>query len=339
MNCNSFEDTGLVKALRFLKAHNTEYLSGQDLSDVLKVSRVAVWKYIKKIRDMGYTIESKQRTGYRFVADSDLLLPWEITTNLTTRKIGRRVYYYDQVDSTQSVALQMINDTVYNNTTFDNTLHDGTVIIAQRQTRGRGRHHKRWISQDGAITMSIILQPRLDIETIALFPAAAALALARAIKDTLHKTVRLRWPNDVMLQGKKVAGILVDVSLESNRIKYLVLGVGINFDVKVSDITKEIKDAKYNIASLNGKGTRPVILVQKFLVELEDIINNLESKRITNIIDEWTDKSDTIGKKIMINTTDGTVHGKATRMDQDGALVVVSDEIKYRIIDSNDILY
>ena len=344
MNCNSFEDTALVKVLKFLKEHNTEYLSGQDLSDVLKVSRVAVWKYIKKIREMGYTIESKQKIGYRFVANSDLLLPWEITTNLATRKIGKRVYYYDQVDSTQRVALQMVNDTVYSNTTFDNTvidntLHDGTVIVAQQQTRGRGRGHKRWISQDGAITLSVILHPKLDIAAATLFPAAAALALARAIKDVLHKTVRLRWPNDIMLQDKKVAGMLVDISLESNRIEYLVLGVGINFDVDVLEIVKEIKDAKYKIASLNGKETRPVVLVQKFLVELEDIVNDLESKRVTDIIDEWTKKSDTIGKNITINTTNGTVHGKAVRMDQDGALVVSSDGIEYRIIDSNDIQY
>ncbi len=314
--------------MRFLKAHNTEYLSGQDLSDVLRVSRVAVWKHIKKIRDLGYTIESKQKIGYRLVANSDRLLPWEITTDLTTTKIGKRVYYYEQVDSTQDVAFQMINK-------HEN---DGTVIVAEQQTRGRGRSGTRWISRDGGIFMSVILYPKLDITAAMLFPAATSLALAKAIEHALHKRVQLRWPNDVMLQNKKVAGILVDVSLESNRVAHLVVGVGINFDVDVQDITREI-DAKYEIASLNGKETRPIVLVQEFLIELEHIVRTLELKRTADIIKEWTDRSYTIGRDITIKLdhTNSTVHGKAVRIDLDGALVVSSDGVEYRVIDSNDI--
>ena len=103
---NSFQDTGLLKVLRFLKTHNTEYLSGQDLSDVLRISRVAVWKHIKKIQTLGYTVESKQKEGYKLTKNSDLLLPWEIISGLETKVLGQQAYYFDSIDSTQNQALK-----------------------------------------------------------------------------------------------------------------------------------------------------------------------------------------------------------------------------------------
>ena len=126
---NSFETTGLVKVLKFLKIHNTEYLSGQDLSDVLRISRVAVWKHIKKIQSLGYTVESKQKEGYKLTKNSDLLLPWEITLGLETKFLGQQAFYFDSIDSTQNQALKMANE----------SKDEGTIIIAEKQTGGRGR--------------------------------------------------------------------------------------------------------------------------------------------------------------------------------------------------------
>ena len=144
---NSFEETGLLRVLRFLKIHNTEYLSGQDLSDVLRISRVAVWKHIKKIQALGYTVESKQKEGYKLTKNSDLLLPWEIISGLETKVIGQRTYYFDSIDSTQNQALKMAKEEENN----------GTVIIAEKQTGGRGRSGRKWVSPKGGIWFSIIL--------------------------------------------------------------------------------------------------------------------------------------------------------------------------------------
>jgi len=126
---NSSENPGLVKVLTFLQSHNTEYLSGQDLSDVLRISRVAVWKHIKKIQGLGYIVESKQKLGYKLTSNSDALFPWEITSKLKTRIIGQHAYYFDTIDSTQNQALKMADDPA----------NDGTVIIAAKQTGGKGR--------------------------------------------------------------------------------------------------------------------------------------------------------------------------------------------------------
>ena len=122
----SFDNVGLLKVLRLLKSHKSEFLSGQDLSDVLKISRVAVWKHIKKIRSEGYTVESKQNLGYKLIDNTERLLPWEISENLNTKFIGKRIYYFDNIDSTQNFALEIAS----------NKNENGTVIVSKRQAQG-----------------------------------------------------------------------------------------------------------------------------------------------------------------------------------------------------------
>ena len=219
---SSFDNVSMIKILSLLKSHKSEYLSGQDLSDVLKISRVAIWKHIKKIRSLGYKIESKQQSGYKLVDIPDLLLPWEITENLKTKYIGKRVYYFDTVDSTQDFALKIASQ--------DN--ENGTVIISKKQTGGKGRMKRKWISPVGGIWMSVIIHPDFDISNTTLVPIATSLALCKAIEKATKIKPELKWPNDITMKGKKVAGILVDTSIQSNKIESLVLGIGINFKIK-----------------------------------------------------------------------------------------------------------
>lgn len=332
LNYNSFDNPGLVKVLTFLQTHNTEYLSGQDLSDVLRISRVAVWKHIKKIQELGYVVESKQKLGYKLISNSELLLPWEITSNLKTKVIGQKAYYFDSIDSTQNHALKMADDPA----------NVGAIIVALKQTGGRGRSGRKWISPKGGIWISIILHPKFDISITTLFPIASALALSIALEKTFKITPELKWPNDITIKGKKLAGMLVDVSLESNKIENLVLGVGINFDVDVKHIEKNLKGTPnfYGVASLNEQKSkiRPVELIQSFLMELEKMYKLLETKQIKKIISEWTKRSSTIGKNVKINTIDGKIEGKAIRIDDDGALVVSNNNNTNRVI-AGDIIH
>ena len=329
---NSFDNPGLVKVLTFLQTHNTEYLSGQDLSDVLRISRVAVWKHIKKIQELGYTVKSKQKLGYKLTANSEVLLPWEITSGLKTEKIGQQAYYFDSLDSTQNQALKMSRDISKN----------GAIIIAAKQTGGKGRSGRKWVSPKGGIFLSIILHPKFDISITTLFPIASALALSIALEKTFKISPELKWPNDLTIKGKKIAGMLVDVSLESNKIENLVLGVGINFDVDVKQIEKELKDAPnfYGVSSLSEhkKKVKPIQLVQSFLIELEIIYKLLETKQTEKIISEWTKRSSTIGKNVKLSTIDGEIKGKAIRIDHDGALVISKNKTSNRII-AGDIIH
>ncbi|KAF6247347.1 biotin--[acetyl-CoA-carboxylase] ligase [Nitrosopumilus sp. b3] len=329
---NSFDSPGLVKVLTFLQTHNTEYLSGQDLSDVLRISRVAIWKHIKKIQELGYTVESKQKLGYKLTSNSDALLPWEITSGLKTKKIGKKAYYFDSIDSTQNQALKMSED----------TSNDGTIIIAAKQTGGKGRLGRKWISPKGGIWFSIILHPKFDISITTLFPIASSLALSYAIEKTFKIKPELKWPNDVTIKGKKVAGMLVDVSLESNKIESLVLGVGINFDVDVKQIEKNLKDTPnfYGVTSLGEQKMKikPKILVQTFLLELEKIYELLNRKQTKSIISNWSKRSSTIGKKVELNTIEGKIKGDAVKIDDDGALIL-SEKNKTSKIIAGDIIH
>lgn len=329
---NSFDNPGLVKVLAFLQTHNTEYLSGQDLSDVLRISRVAVWKHIKKIQELGYSVESKQKLGYKLISNSELLLPWEITSNLKTKIIGKQAFYFDSIDSTQNQALKMAQD----------VSNDGTIIVAAKQTGGKGRDGRKWMSPKGGIWFSIILHPKFDISITTLFPIASSLALSLAIEKVFSIKPELKWPNDLTIKGKKVAGILVDVSLESNRIENLVLGVGINFDVNVKQIEKALKGTAnfYGVSSLSDQkqNIKPIQLVQTFLLELEKIYKALNEKQTKKIISEWTSRSSTIGKNVELNTVDSKIKGKAMKIDDDGALIVSRDNKIHKVI-AGDIIH
>ena len=324
MMFTSFDDFSFLKILSFLKAHESEFLSGQDMSDILKISRVAVWKDIKKIRSLGYKIESKQNLGYRLIDSSELLLPWEITQNLNTKFLGKRVYYFDSTDSTQNFAMEIAS----------NDKENGTVIISKKQTMGRGRMKRKWKSPTGGIWMSIIIHPKFDVSYTTLVPIATSLALCMAIEKILKIKPELKWPNDVTLKGKKVAGVLVDTSIISNEIENVVLGIGINFKIKPHELASTIKKTPnfYGVATLVKKNERALPLVHQFLYELENVFQLINSRRIRKIKNEWTKRSSTIGRNVSIITSEGNVNGKAVKIDSDGALIISNGKKAERIL-------
>ena len=324
MMFTSFDDFSFLKILSFLKAHESEFLSGQDMSDILKISRVAVWKDIKKIRSLGYKIESKQNLGYRLIDSSELLLPWEITQNLNTKFLGKRVYYFDSTDSTQNFAMEIAS----------NDKENGTVVISKKQTGGRGRMKRKWKSPTGGIWMSIIIHPKFDVSYTTLVPIATSLALCMAIEKILKIKPELKWPNDVTLKGKKVAGVLVDTSIISNEIENMVLGIGINFKIKPHELASTIKKTPnfYGVTTLVKKNEKALPLVQQFLYELENVFQLINSRRIKKIKSEWTKRSSTIGRNVSIITSEGNVNGKAVKIDSDGALIISKGKKAERIL-------
>lgn len=325
----SDENQGLVKVLQFLKAHRLEHLSGEDLSEVLHISRVAIWKHIKKIQALGYKIESKQNLGYRLIDTTDLLLPWEITEDLKTKRIGNKVYYFDSVDSTQNFATNIAK----------NQDEFGSVVIAESQTLGKGRLGRKWISPKGGIWLSVILQPSFDISKITLIPFAVAVALSDAIEKSLKIKTELKWPNDLTIHGKKVAGIIIDASIESTRVESVVVGVGINFKINPKEIENKIKNKTYGVETLIKKdNTKPAKLVKVFLEELENILESLENNKTQSIINQWTKKSSTIGKQITVNSSGTKTSGKAIKIDRDGTLVIKQGS-KTSWITSGDVSY
>ena len=328
----SFDNVGLLKVLTFLKSHKSEYLSGQDLSDVLKISRVAVWKHIKKIRELGYKIESKQKRGYKYVKNTERLLPWEISSDLKTKYMGKRSYYFEEIDSTQNFALQIAS----------NKKEHGTIVIAQKQTHGKGRLNRKWISSKGGMWFSIILHPKFSIEESTLLPIAASLALSNTIQKILKIKTNVKWPNDITVNGKKVAGMLIDVSSQSNQIESAVIGIGLNYKIKPIEVTKKLTKSPnfYGVETLlNETQTgNPIQLMKEFIYQFEEIVEQMTSGMTSKIISEWTRNSETIHKKVTINTANGKISGVAIKINNDGSLRIKTKHKTERVF-VGDILY
>ena len=324
MMYTSFDNTVMLKVLSYLKSHNSEFLSGQDLSDVLKISRVAVWKHVKKIRSLGYNVKSKQHLGYKLTDSTDQLLPWEITQNLDTKLLGKRVFYFDTLDSTQNFAAKIAS----------NQNENGSIVISKRQTDGKGRMKRKWESPAGGVWMSIIIQPEFNISYITLVPIAASLALCIAIEKTLKIKPKLKWPNDILMKEKKVAGILLDTSIQSNKIESIVLGIGINFKINPHKLENNIKKTPnfYGVDTLVEKNEKPITLIKQFLYELENILQLIDSGYTKKIITEWTIRSSTIGKNISIITNEGKITGNAIKLDSDGALIISKGQKNKRLL-------
>ena len=321
----SFDNVGLLKVLNLLESHESEYLSGQDLSDVLKISRVAVWKHIEKIRSLGYRIDSKQKRGYKFVNRTEKLLPWEVNKKIKSKLIGRRIYYFDEIDSTQNFALQISN----------NKNESGAIIIAERQTYGKGRLNRKWYSPEGGIWLSVIIHPEFQISDATIIPIAASLALCESIMKIHKIKTNVKWPNDITIDGKKIAGMLVDTSIRGNKVENMVLGIGINFAINIPQIEKRLKNTPnfYGVTSLfpqKNKITKIELLVQ-FLLELEKVINDLTEGKKLEIIKNWSKHTDMFEKTISVNTGNGKISGIAKKIDLDGALIIKTGEKNRRI--------
>ena len=324
MMLTSFDNFSFVKILSFLKAHRSEFLSGQDMSDILKISRVAVWKDIKKIRSLGYKIESKQNIGYRLVDSSKLPLPWEIKEDLNTEFLGNRIYYFNTIDTTQNFAMNIASK----------KNEDGSVVISKKQTGGKGRMNRKWKSPIGGIWMSIIIHPKFDVRYATLVPIATSLAICIAIEKILKINTKLKWPNDVTVKGEKVAGVLINASMISNQIENMVLGIGINFKINPNELKNSIKKTPnfYGVATLVKKNQNMSPLVKQFLYELENVLQLINSGQIKKIINGWTKRSSTIGRNVSIITNEGRISGKAIRIDNEGGLIISKGKKTDRVL-------
>lgn len=322
----SYDSSSLTKIATLLKSHESEYLSGEGISESLKLSRAAVWKHIKRLQLLGYKIDSKQKLGYRLLKTTELLVPWEISDGLETKLLGKRSYYFDRIDSTQNFAIELGSKPQEN----------GSLVVAHKQTHGRGRLSRKWVSPSGGIWFSLVLHPEFEISAATLFPIVSSLALAISIEKILKIKPKIKWPNDLTLNGKKVAGILVDVSVESGKIDYLIVGVGINFKINPREVEKAVKGTEnyYGVATLVKKNgiMPPVKLLQAFLYEFEKLYEMILRGKTDYLIKQWTKRSSSIGKAVTVLLPTGMIRGKALRVDKDGALVVSSKGKSQRIL-------
>ncbi|ADU73267.1 BirA family biotin operon repressor/biotin-[acetyl-CoA-carboxylase] ligase [Acetivibrio thermocellus AD2] len=321
--------------LKKLKESTQNYVSGEELSNILGVSRTAVWKCINELKKEGYVIDSSSKKGYKLCYVPDIINSWEIKEGLGTRIIGQNIHCFSEIDSTNN----------YAKTLAQKGCDDGTVVLAEHQTQGRGRLGRSWDSMGGkGIWMSIVLRPAVGLEDVQIITLAAAVAVVLAFKKVMGIDAGIKWPNDIVLDGKKVCGILTEMSMEMERINFLILGIGINFSHEESEFPEEIRDraTSLGIYLKEKKGMdisrfKRSHLIRAILSELEEVYDMINEGKAGVIVEEWKKYSVTLGKEVVIKYREEQYTGIAQDVDQSGRLIVKQDDGTVREILSGEV--
>jgi BirA family biotin operon repressor/biotin-[acetyl-CoA-carboxylase] ligase len=303
--------------LKFLR--EKEYISGEALAQRLGISRVAVWKQIQKLKDMGYEIIADQSLGYCLITRPDLLIPQEVERRLFTKYTGKEIYYFPELKSTNMMAKEK-------------TLHrakgisEGTLIIAERQSAGKGRLGREWFSPAGGIWLSIILYPQLPPSYIPRITLMTAIAVVKAIKICTQIESKIKWPNDILINEKKVCGILTEMSAELDIINWVVVGIGINVNINHREFPEDIQENTISLKEVSGKEVLRVRIVQIFLQEFERYYESLKRREFSSILKEWKLYSHTLGRKIRVDMGERIVTGEAVNINEEGALILKKED-------------
>ena len=299
--------------LKYLR--EKDYISGEVLAEKLGVSRVAVWKQIQKLKNMGYRITSDQNIGYCLISRPDLLLPQEIQNSLSTNYIGQKIYYFLELESTNIIAKEKALHR-------EEGVNEGTIIIAERQSAGKGRLGRKWFSPEGGIWLSIILYPRLSPSYIPRMTLMTAVAVVNSLKKYTDIKTQIKWPNDILINEKKFCGILTEMSAELDLINWVVVGIGINANINQVEFPEDIKYNSVSLKEILGKKISRVRLIQIFLEEFEKYYERLKRKEFSSVLKEWKLFSHTLGKKIKVNIGEKVVTGEAIDINEKGALIL-----------------
>lgn len=313
------------KIIEIILNNKNEFISGEDLSKKLGISRAAIWKHIKILKEEGYDIESVNRKGYRLSqSPSDLLTYKNINHELNTKVMGNRIIHFDTLESTNDYAKQVASDE-----------SEGTVIISEEQTKGKGRLGRQWHSKSGeGVWMSIILKPEILPYKAPFLTLIAGASIAKALND-LGVETSIKWPNDVILNGKKISGILTELSAEIERVNYVVLGIGMNvktieFSPEISDIATSLYKEGYNISRVD--------IVRAILREFENLyfeyVNNNSKEKTLDICRKY---SAVIGKDIYTIKGEERELVKCIGINEDGNLVVETKDKNIKEIMSGEV--
>ncbi|KYH34206.1 bifunctional ligase/repressor BirA [Clostridium tepidiprofundi DSM 19306] len=366
------------KILDLLKENKEEFISGQRISEYLGVSRAAIWKYIKALKGEGYEIESVSRNGYRLISCPDILNYDEVKNYLNTKYIGRNIEYFETIDSTNMRAKEIamnggkangskvndsrmnggkmnssnadssnidgsnIDDVKINNSNMNdsnmNCVKEGTVIVSEEQTLGRGRLGRKWISPKyKGIWMSIILRPNINPANVSKITHIGAAAVNKAIEDMGVKTY-IKWPNDIVINDKKVCGILTEMSGEMDNINYVVMGIGINVNIDKEEFDDEIKEIATSLKVATGKDINRKKLMASILNYFEEFYNEfIENGTINKTLDICRKNSIVLGKQVRIIRRGQSENVIALQLNDEGELIIRHEDGKIEKLISGEI--
>lgn len=319
-------DAQILLALR-----NTDNggVSGAELSQKLGISRAAIWARIEELRQLGYEIEASPVLGYRLVSSPDVLHADDLLARLgKTKVIGRDIRVFEQTTSTNDVVEKLARDGV----------KEGVVVFAESQSKGRGRLGRVWTSPARkGLWFSVLLRPDLRPQETTQLTVAAATALWRAIHTETGLSPEIKWPNDILIRGKKVVGILTELSAELDRVKHVTLGVGVDVNLTANEFPAELRKIATSLRIEAGEPISRPDLATAILRELDRDYGRVCSGKFAELADEWEEHCSTIGQQVVISMGDRKLRGRAESLDDDGALVLRTEHGRLERVIGGDV--
>ncbi|MBY0145450.1 biotin--[acetyl-CoA-carboxylase] ligase [Neobacillus niacini] len=304
------------------------YLSGQRIAELLGCSRTAVWKHIEELRKEGFELEAVRRKGYRIVKTPEKITADELRLGLKTIFIGKNVHYEESVESTQKIAHRLAHEDA----------PEGTVIIAEEQLSGRGRMDRKWHSPKyTGIWMSIILRPNIPLPKAPQLTLLTAAAIVQGIEDITGVQPEIKWPNDILINGKKVTGILTELVAEADRINSVIIGIGMNVNQTKEDFPVELQEIATSLLLEKGGKVSRADLIKSIFMNLEKLYLLYLEEGFFPIKLLWESYAISIGRKITARTLTHTIVGKAQGITDDGVLIVEDELGKTHHVYSADI--
>jgi len=299
------------KILELFRCNTDKYLSGQDISNELNISRTAVWKQVKALREMGFEIEAKSSQGYRLLATPDLLLATDIDRNLNTQVIGKAVVSHAEIDSTNILARQLA----------DGDAPEGTVVIADRQFAGRGRLGRQWESPAGVnIYCSIILRPQIPLQQAPQLTFLSAVAVAETLNELCQLNAEVKWPNDILVDGAKISGLLNEMNAETEQIHFVILGIGINLNMLTEQFPPDLHYPATSAFLETGKQVDRLFFLQTFLRRLDTYYLELKHQGFAPIRRRWEKLCNIMNRQVEVDGGTNLISGTVVGLDVDGAL-------------------
>ena len=306
--------TEILKLLR----ESGDYISGQELCSLFGVSRTAVWKVINQLKEEGYGIEAVQNKGYRLRLNPDVLSYSELKSRIRNNWAGSEIYYYEETGSTNIDAKRLGEE---------GAAH-GTIVVADKQNAGRGRRGRAWQSPAGKdIYFTILLRPSFEPDKASGLTLVMALSVAQAVERKCNLKAGIKWPNDVVLNGKKICGILTEMNMETDYIQHVVIGVGIN--VNLDEMPEEISQTATSILWESGEKTARAELLQEVLARFEENYGMYEKESdLSYMLEEYNSYLVNVGKQVKVLDPKGEFEGIARGINASGELLIETPDGK-----------
>jgi BirA family biotin operon repressor/biotin-[acetyl-CoA-carboxylase] ligase len=308
--------------LGLLAEGGDDFTSGEILSGKLGLSRTAVWKCVESLRHKGYRIDAVPARGYRLVEIPDRLTPLELTPLLNTHDIGRTIHYRDVLPSTNDLAFRLAQEGAFH----------GEVVIADQQTQGRGRRGRTWVSPAGLnLYFSVILRPELTPQRAPELTLLTAVAVAETLREAGGHAF-IKWPNDLLVEGRKISGILTELSAEPETIHFVVVGVGVNLNAHSTDFPPELSGLATSLAEVRGQKVPRALFTAALWTRLENWLELHQEQGFPPVREAWRALCETLGQDVLVKTERREFRGRAEDIDDLGALLVRTPDGLERVV-------